>query len=262
MLKPLATLVAEVRRVDAQPKFIFVGDYVNRGPDSKGVIDFLLTLENAFFCRGNHDDVFDLVINGDCYADNAAKGNRTAAFQWFVKYGLDSTLLSYGCDHAVIDTLLEHCTIRRLDDLAECVPETHRNFIRRLPAVYEEDDLFVIHGKWDPDELSENPGIAERLEKQPKLRHRTLWGRYTQDDLTRIKAWHRTAFVGHTPVSYYTNPDAVHEEGGVRWLPIVGKNLVLLDTAAALSTDGRLTAYCPDEKKFVQADHFGAPVRD
>jgi hypothetical protein len=35
------------------------------------------------------------------------------------------------------------------------------------------------------------------------------------------------------------------------------EKLVLLDTAAALLPDGRLTAYCPDWRQMVQADPSG-----
>ncbi|MEZ0265596.1 MAG: metallophosphoesterase, partial [Phycisphaerae bacterium] len=35
MLRPLETLLAEVRRVDSKARFYFVGDYVNRGPSSR-----------------------------------------------------------------------------------------------------------------------------------------------------------------------------------------------------------------------------------
>src|SRR6266700_1770784 len=103
MLRPLVTLVNQVRKIDPQGRLIFVGDYVNRGPDARGVIDYLLELKDADFIRGNHDDIFDLVVNGQCYAENAAHDDRIAAFQWFMKYGLDNTLLSYDCDYALLD---------------------------------------------------------------------------------------------------------------------------------------------------------------
>src|SRR5207244_8072546 len=79
----------------------------------------------------------------------------------------------------------------------------HRQFIRGLPAVYEEEDLFAVDGKWDPDEFSESPSLATRLEQNPKIRHRLLWGRFTDDEIARAKAWKRTGFFGHTPVSFY-----------------------------------------------------------
>src|SRR3954469_4436327 len=95
MLRALQGLLAAVRAVDPAAAFFFVGDYVNRGPDSRGVIDLLLTLTGARFVRGNHDDIFDQVLNSDFYADNAAKGDRMVAFQWFMDHGLDSTFMSY-----------------------------------------------------------------------------------------------------------------------------------------------------------------------
>jgi hypothetical protein len=261
MLRPLTTVIAQVRKVDADCRFIFVGDYINRGPNSKGVIDLLLSLDNASFIRGNHDDIFDLVINGQCYADNATRGNRVAAFHWFMKYGLDNTLLSYGCDVAMLERVAARCTDAHLDELAASVPETHRRFIRNLPAAHEEADLFVVHGKWDPDELAEKPGIVERLEKHPKLRHRLLWGRYTEEELARVKAWQRTGYFGHTPVSFYANLAKDQPTGGPpRMLPVAGNKMVLLDTAAALGVDGRLSAFCSDSGALIQSDHFGALI--
>jgi serine/threonine protein phosphatase 1 len=263
MLRPLVTLVNEVRRHDPEARFLFVGDYVNRGPDARGVIDYLLRLENARFIRGNHDDIFDLVINGRCFADNAAHDDRVAAFLWFMKYGLDSTLMSYDCDYALLDSLTERCTTGLLDRMGECVPAEHRQFIRNLPAVYEEEDLFIVHGKWDPDELAESPGVAARVEQNPKVRHRLLWGRYTDDEINRTKAWRRTGFFGHTPVSFYAaafKSTTKAGRGDPNMVPVVGQKIVLLDTAAALGEDGRLTAYCPDNRSYIQADHFGKPV--
>src|SRR6185295_9952087 len=98
MRDPLARLLDEVTRVDAAARFYFVGDYINRGPDSKGVIDLLLSLSGAKFARGNHDDVFDHVLNDSYYATNAAMGQRMTAFGWFMEFGLDQTFSSYGVD--------------------------------------------------------------------------------------------------------------------------------------------------------------------
>jgi hypothetical protein len=47
---------------------------------------------------------------------------------------------------------------------------------------------------------------------------------------------------------------------GRRMVPVVGPSIVLLDTAAALGAHGRLTAYCVESGRFLQADHAGRPV--
>ena len=95
MLRPLETLVQEIPRIDSEAVYYFVGDYVNRGPDSKGVVDLLLSLKNAKCIRGNHDDIFDQILHGTSYAENATRGDRFMAFQWFLEHGLTDTLLSY-----------------------------------------------------------------------------------------------------------------------------------------------------------------------
>ena len=267
MLRPLRTLIEAVRNKDTDPRFIFAGDYVNRGSDAKGVIELLLSLKNAFFIRGNHDDIFDQVLHNVCYAENATRGDRLAAFVWFMKYGLDSTLFSYGIDVSFLYKAVDDPTSEKLQRIVEWVPQNHRDFIRNLLPAYEDDDLFVVHGKWDPDEMTTKPGITARLEADPGLRHRLLWGRFTEDEINRTKAWGRTGFFGHTPVSNYNA--SYRTPGGLlrgnvdrpNMIPVTGKAIVLLDTAAALGEDGRLTAYCPDTKSYLQTDHFGALVK-
>src|SRR5438128_3922308 len=106
MLRPLEALVEAVEKADAKRQLLFVGDYVNRGPDSKGVIDLLLSLNGAKFVRGNHDDIFDQVLNGKSYAGNASNGDRMVAFQWFMEHGLDTTFTSYGVDYSILEWCL------------------------------------------------------------------------------------------------------------------------------------------------------------
>src|SRR4051794_40858377 len=96
MLKPLDTLLREISRRDDDAFFYFLGDYVNRGPESRGVISLLLSLENAKFIRGNHDDVLDQILHGKAYAENSSRGDRFVALQWFLEHGLLETLQSYG----------------------------------------------------------------------------------------------------------------------------------------------------------------------
>ena len=100
MLEPLEALLEAVRKVDASPRWYFVGDYINRGPDAKGVIDLLLELPDAQFVRGNHDDIFDTVLHGESYAPHLVEGNPVSAFKWFMQHGLADTFMSYGVDYA------------------------------------------------------------------------------------------------------------------------------------------------------------------
>lgn len=250
MLTPLEALLGAIPRFDPDPRLHFVGDYVNRGAESKGVIDLLLTLTNATFIRGNHDDIFDLIVNGHSASENPEETTTVTAFQWFMQHGLANTLASYGAKHSELIVLERWPDEERLAEVLALVPESHRAFLRGLPMVVEREDFFVAHGKWHPDELSE-PSIEAQL-KSTMARRKLLWGRYETTEIPRLKAWERTGYFGHTPVDSYP---ALYR--GQPFRPIVANKIVLLDTASALRAEGRLTAFCHDNRTFIQAERDG-----
>ena len=249
---PLAALIGVVRQADAEARFYFVGDYVNRGSESRQVIELLLALDSAKFVRGNHDDVFDQVLHGEAYTGETSEAHRLAAFQWFMQHGLDQTFMSYGVDALELEQALRRPTVGALHRLAESVPESHRRFIRDLPAVIEEPDLFILHAKWDPDSPSD--AIAARAGSSAKTRYNVLWGRFTTAEIERKKRWRQRGFFGHTPVFNYADEDG--------YRPIVRDDIVLLDTGAALSATGRLTAVCAETSAYLQVDRRGSLVTD
>jgi hypothetical protein len=254
MLRPLRALVERVSRADPGAAFLFVGDYVNRGPDSKGVIDLLLTLGNARFCRGNHDDIFDQILHGSGYVPNPSATTAVAAFRWFVQHGMAETLNSYGVEPWDVNATFASGTPESVARLFSAVPASHRAFVRGLPPVIEAETFFVAHAMWNPDEPDADPPIAARLAGDPRLRYQIVWGRYGRE-LTRTKRWRRTGYFGHTPVQTYP-ADLQGEEN----TPIRGPQIVLLDTACALTHDGRLTAVCVETGGMIQVDRLGGLV--
>jgi serine/threonine protein phosphatase 1 len=248
MHRMLATLLDAVRGLDGQAKFYFVGDYVNRGPESKQVVDLLLTLPDAKFLRGNHDEIFDLVINGRSFESHPELNAPLHAFVTFLQYGLDSTLTSYGIDLAQIEHVAYRPSPDALAKLLEPVPVEHRAFFRSLPATAEEPDLLVAHAKWDVDQPNDSATIAKIL-PAAHARHLIVWGRYLENEVKRKKPWSRLACFGHTPVSTYASPRTIDPHA-----PIAGPNIVLLDSGAALSLQGRLTAFCADDRSVAQVN--------
>jgi hypothetical protein len=245
MLRPLETLLVSIRARDWNPRFIFAGDYVNRGPDSARVIDLLISLKDATFIRGNHDDIFDLVLHGECYVNDEKSPDPLTAFRWFCQHGLRSTLTSYRISPADIDNLLRRPNPQRLAHMLGAVPPSHRKFIRSLIPFTEFEDIFVAHAMWDintPDDME------KLLEKDHRVRHQLLWGRYTPEEIAKPKVWRRTGYFGHTPVINYDPATNV---------PIRGPRIVLTDTGAALGPRGRLTAVCPDSGVVLQVDPNG-----
>jgi serine/threonine protein phosphatase 1 len=249
MLRPLRALLGEIARRDPWAHLLFVGDYVNRGPDSRGVIEMLLSLRNAHFVRGNHDDLLDLVLHGSCYAPQPSAPDPISAFRWFMEHGLAETFQSYGLDAAELEHARHEPTPEAIRRFGEAVPPKHRAFIRRLAPVIEHDDLFVAHGVWGADESDES--LAHALAANPALRTRLLWGRFGHE-IAAKKRWKRTGYFGHTPVQALPadlrNGDAA---------PVRGPHLVMVDTGAAVSPNGRLTAVCAETGAAVQAERDG-----
>lgn len=252
MIEPLEALLEGIGRADSDPELVFVGDYVNRGPNARGVVDLLLTLRKAHFVRGNHDDVFGQVLFGHSYCPNATQGDRFLAFQWFMRHGLATTLSSYGVAPSSLQDLLAWPSVERLDGLLSCVPESHRRFIRHLEPVMEHREFFVAHGQWRPDESDIQPPMMQRLTGSAESRESLLWGRFSERQIVSQKAWHRMGYFGHTPVECYLNLLPNGELVAIR-----GPKIVLMDTGCALGPLGRLTAYCHEVQSFIQANHFG-----
>lgn len=252
MLGPLETLLGEIDRDDPFPELIFAGDFVNRGPDSKGVVDLLLSLSNAKFCRGNHDDTFDLVLSNKCYTQHSMQAGPLATFEHFLKYGLDTTLTSYGIDRRDIKDAADKLTLERLAQLLEPVPAKHRQFFHTLPVIYAEPDIFVAHAKWPIDVPAGSPSFKAQLAESGRLRHDLIWGRFLMSEIRADKPWQRTGFFGHTPVTTYQQTPTM--------LPVIGKQCVLLDTACAVHAHGRLTGWCVEENRYVQVERDGELV--
>ena len=250
MLRPLEALVSAISRRDPGAHLIFVGDYVNRGPESRQVIDLLLTLPRATFLRGNHDDMFDLILHGDCYMCHKDAPDPVAAFAWFMEHGLDKTFVSYGADWAELEELGNRPNPYGIAALVRLVPESHRAFIHDLVPVVEHPDLFVAHGYWEVNTPDERPGLQERLRKDAKLRYDLLWGRFSEKQIRQKKKWTRTGYFGHTTVVNY-------RAAGGDYVPIRGPKLVLLDTAVAISTAGMLSAVCAETGTLLQSDRGG-----
>lgn len=259
MVHPLDALLDAIASRDSDAKLYFVGDYVNRGPDSRSVIDRLLALPpgSARFVRGNHDDVFDQILHGAPFAPNASEGNRLAALRWFLQYGLDATLCSYGADAARVEWIAKRASnVSALDELIALIPPAHQAFIHALEPIIDDTDLFVAHGNWNVNESDAT--LAHRLVSEPNSRRRLLWNRFSTNDIMSNKAWQRTGYFGHTPVELY--PELLRD--CKQLLPIQANSIRLIDTAAALQPYGRLTAYCHELGTFLQADSRGRLIDD
>lgn len=181
---------------------VFLGDYVDRGPHSREVIDQLLAFrdEPGFDCRfllGNHEDAMLDYLDG-----------RISGLGWS-KHGGGTTLRSYGVEPPAEASRTAWAA--RRDAFRAAVPGAHRDFLDRLELFVQQDRLLFVHA-------GIRPGLA--LEQQEK--RDLLWIRSEFLHAERDDGW--LVVHGHTP----------KEEA------YAGPGRLCLDSGSYLS--GRLTA--------------------
>ena len=149
----------------ADDHLVFVGDYVDRGPDSKGVIERLFDLDERFECtflRGNHEALMlDYLDHGEFEL-------------WRMNGGLP-TLESYRASKGKIE-----------------IPESHVNFIRGTDLFYDADDFFFVHAGLRPDF-----SVADNIKHGDERIF--LWERGHLQ--AKKVVWEKPVICGHTPHS-------------------------------------------------------------
>jgi len=195
-------------------RLVFLGDYIDRGPDSCAVIDRLIALSKDWPCTfvlGNHESMF-LDFLG--WTDKAYFGGDA-----FLMNGGDRTLASYG-----------YFDRERPERETFELPKDHEDFLKGLQLSHRDGDYIFVHAGLGPSQLRlDDPAYALRKTRPEDL----LWNRTSCDLPHRLGA---TIVYGHTP----------SEDFSVRWnLPYS----IGVDTGAVYG--GPLTAIrLPDETVF------------
>lgn len=103
-VKTLKSLVGDIIRPLRSDALYFLGDYVDRGPDSKGVIDFLRELErdkyNITALKGNHEDFMVELYDAQLKSKSAWWHNfGNKKHKSYLEIGGKPTLESFGVSH-------------------------------------------------------------------------------------------------------------------------------------------------------------------
>lgn len=145
-------------------QFVFIGDYIDRGPDSRKVVDLLLDFReevDCVFLRGNHEQMLL----------DALKDNKRSL--WMMNGG-ETTLQSYGSSRRELS-----------------FPDAHREFYENTRMYYDTEDYFFVHAGLSPAKT-----IAESLESEDDIAE-FLWER---SHLNAFETpWEKTVVFGHTP---------------------------------------------------------------
>jgi serine/threonine protein phosphatase 1 len=146
---------------------VFLGDYIDRGEDPKGVVDIVLNLKERIkkvICLlGNHEQMFL-----DYLSDGKFKKS-------FLVNGGESTVASYGF-------------VKTDDGMKVDVPDSHMQFFKSLLPYYETDDYIFVHAGLRPN----IPLEKQKVEDLIWIRHEFIRSPYD---------FGRTVVFGHTPLA-------------------------------------------------------------
>jgi len=204
---------------------VFLGDYTDRGSDSRAVLDTLIEGQKAgrnwTFLKGNHDRMFEWFMQEPLRHDPYL----IVELYWLHgRLGGDKTLASYGVDSGG--------TRREKDvyaDARAAVPQAHIDFLSGLTLTHETEELFFVHA-----------GIRPMVPLADQIEEDLIWIRREFHD--HYDAHPKLIVHGHTPVDNATHyGNRVNLDTGAGY----GKPLTTAvfegDHAWTLTSNGRVT---------------------
>ncbi len=156
-----AWIMADRARVnDYDSPLIHLGDMIDRGPDSRGVVQYLMdgmaAGEPWMVVKGNHDRYLTKFIDEMRVDDSAVK----SGLMWFhPRLGGAETLASYGV------TAIDGAPLEPIHAAAKsAVPDEHLDFIRNLPLFHERGEVLYVHA-----------GIRPGVPMSQQTEHDLIW---------------------------------------------------------------------------------------
>jgi len=150
---------------------VFVGDYVDRGPSARDVVDLVLDLKNTgaeiVTLKGNHEDMMLSFMGLEGHYGESFLFNGGAA-----------TLDSYGVREDALEDV---------DDVIERIPENHLDFYKNLSLSYLRPPYLFVHA-----------GIRPTLQLEEQEAEDVLWIR--QEFIFNPHVAGAIVVFGHTPM--------------------------------------------------------------
>lgn len=181
-LKMVINRILEVAPTPDKFELIFLGDYVDRGPDSCGVIEYLIDLSKNFKCifiRGNHDQEF---------LEYLESGNTEHRLHPFYTQGFKETVDSYENAKIAMDSHIPFLRSLRPFYIFE---DDNGKHIATHGGLYQDTEVVAtpwIIFQWDRELL--DTAVYENRRKNSKVKIQTA------DGFDYI-------YLGHTPVQCY-----------------------------------------------------------
>lgn len=148
----------QLGRSPLETHVVLLGDYIDRGPDSRAVCELLSSMEDitTFHClRGNHEQTMLDVLDGS-----------QMAHRFWMKFGGEETLRSWGIDAELIAAanVSEQSEPALIEALRCAVPDRIVAWLRSLPSHYLHGDYLFVHA-----------GVRPRLPLDAQADEDLLW---------------------------------------------------------------------------------------
>lgn len=144
-LNLILSRILPLRKSDGgQDRLIFLGDYIDRRPESHKVLDRLIELKKKYknqiiFLKGNHEEMFmDVLFPKKFTSDD---------YLFWMKYGGDQTLIGY-LERAGFSS--QNPFTFQKNRIIDIVPKEHVEFIKSCRSYYELENFIFVHGGCDP----------------------------------------------------------------------------------------------------------------
>jgi serine/threonine protein phosphatase 1 len=164
------------RRPIKYAREVYLGDYIDRGSDSKGVIDQLATRmvrQHAICLRGNHETFLEAFLHDPAVLDH------------WIQLGALHTLASYGISYSQFKT----SPLDLQQSLIRALPRTHELFLQCLRNSFVCGDFLFVHA-------GIKPGIPIEQQQPEDL----FWIR--DEFLNSTRDHGKIVVHGHTPVEH------------------------------------------------------------
>ncbi len=212
---------------------VFLGDYIDHGPDSKKVIERLMFWQKKYphwkFLYGNHEDLMldALVYNGRIYHSYDL---------WWMQGGKETAQSYIPSDRTEYE--------KAISSVKDNIPFEHLEWLRNLPIYYETDKYFFVHGGVKPDLSLKEQKKALKGRFGEELKQEMLWIRdeFIESDFD----WGKKIVFGHSIAS--------KAWWGKFGQPIIMKNKIGLDGAVCAKKLGSnlIAVELPAEKFYFQ----------
>jgi serine/threonine protein phosphatase 1 len=175
-VKTLRALIENHLQPSKSDKIFFLGDYIDRSYNPKGVLDYLMQLESEGY------NIFPLLGNHEAYltmAYEAEKKRKRKFFFWKEKNQVEEQWLLHGGKNT-----LDSFGVKKVRE----IPEKYVSWLENLKYFYEEDNYIIVHA-----------GLNLHRSDPFEDTHAMLWSGSFRPDPAKIN--NKVIIHGHVPVS-------------------------------------------------------------